>query len=286
MNHSPSETPRLLHVDTHSRQLIRCVTQHVSMTEDEPDSSSPTHPPVPPTHSPTQTHTELSLFSHLSPSPQQTAVGRPSIATGRRDGPLGFEFQMTEQWSWYGHRGSCWGTVLPLLWLGPNRPAPKPLIRISSLGAQYHQTWWQSALVHPSQLIFIPNHVADYKYHMFTHAAFTFTYICITDSLVRFYLQFAAKKKKKLLIYLLLTCFWNTGQSVFYSMKHIEFMSQKGQTLKISLLNVKTFSRFKPPILSGIITASSSSHTAISFLLSSPIHEKKPNAVLVLSLRI
>lgn len=202
MNHSPSETPRLLHVDTHSRQLIRCVTQHVSMTEDEPDSSSPTHPPVPPTHSPTQTHTELSLFSHLSPSPQQTAVGRPSIATVRRDGPLGFEFQMTEQWSWYGHRGSCWGTVLPLLWLGPNRPAPKPLLGISSLGAQYHQTWWQSALVHPSQLIFFSNHVADYKYHMFTHAAFIFTYICITDSLVRFYLQFAAKKKK-LLFYLL-----------------------------------------------------------------------------------
>lgn len=152
MNHSPSETPRLLHVDTHSRQLIRCVTQHVSMTEDEPDSSSPTHPPVPPTHSPTQTHTELSLFSHLSPSPQQTAVGRPSIATVRRDGPLGFEFQMTEQWSWYGHQGSCWGTVLPLFWLGPNRPAPKPLLRISSLGAQYHQTWWQTALVQPSQI--------------------------------------------------------------------------------------------------------------------------------------
>lgn len=173
--------------------LSMSVWLKMSLTRPHP----PTHPAVPPTHSPTQTHTELSLFSHLSPSPQQTAVGRPSIATVRRDGPLGFEFQMTEQWSWYGHRGSCWGTVLPLLWLGPNRPAPKPLLGISSSGAQYHQTWWQSALVHPSQLIFISNHVANYKYHMFTHAAFIITYICITDSLVRFYLQFAANKKNK-----------------------------------------------------------------------------------------
>lgn len=135
----------------------------------------PTHP------SDTLTHTDTYRAipdSHLSPSPQQTAVGQPLIATVRWDGPLGFEFQMTEQWSWYGHRGSCWGTVLPLLWPGANRPAPKPLLqpRISSSGAQYHQTWWQSDLIHPSQLIFISNQVADYKCHMFTLTAFIFTY--------------------------------------------------------------------------------------------------------------
>lgn len=152
-------------------------------------SPHPTHPPIPPTHSPTQTHTELSLFAICHPllSRQQCCLskGRPLIATVRWDGPLGFEFQMTEQWRWYGHRGSCWGTVLPLLWRGANRPAPKPFLqtRISSSGtAESQQTGWQSDLIHPSQLIFISNHGADYKYHMFTHTAFTFTYICITES--------------------------------------------------------------------------------------------------------
>lgn len=141
-----------------------------------------THPSLQHTH-PHRHIQSYPCFPSVTLSSEESSVaspkGRPLIAAVRWDGLLGFEFQMTEQWSWYAHRGSCWGTVLPLLWPGANRPAPKP-------GAQYRQTWWQSDLIHPSQWIFISNHVPGYKYHMFTHTAFTFTYICITDSLVRF----------------------------------------------------------------------------------------------------
>lgn len=79
----------------------------------------------------------VTLFS--ADSSIASPKGRPLIATVRWDGPRGIEFQMTGVWSWYGRSGSCWGTVLPLLW-----PPPWPLLQpaeqhfkiISSSGAR------------------------------------------------------------------------------------------------------------------------------------------------------
>ena len=103
--------------------LSMSVRLKMSLTSPHPPARPPTRPSDTLAH--TDTHRAIPVC-HLSPCPQQTAEGRPSIATVRWDGPLGFEFQMAEQRSWYGHRGSCWGTVLPLLWPGATGPAPKP----------------------------------------------------------------------------------------------------------------------------------------------------------------
>lgn len=166
VNHSPSETPRLLHVDV---WLSVSVWLREEPDEPPPHTHTPTHPSDTLAH--TDTHSSIPV-SHLSPSPQQTAAkGRPLIAAVRWDGPRGVEFQMTEPPCWYGHSGSCWGTLLPLLWPGANGPAPP-----EEYPLQEDAPPLVMAERHTSVTIILYFQSAGYKSLMCT--------LCITDSSV------------------------------------------------------------------------------------------------------
>lgn len=253
LNHSPSETARLLHVDTHCFQLIRCVTQRVSMTEAEPDSSSPLQPATLPSLRNTHPHRHIhsypcfpsvTLFS--ADSSVASPKGRPLIATVRWDGPLGIEFQMTGLWSWYGHSGSCRGTVLPLLW-----PAPRPLSQpaepqfkpISRSGARTTRrdgsvTWH----IHLAFCLFVSNLFIPQDHPGNIHLHYWF--IC------------QAKKKKEAISY-----FFGRKHAVGELAKVVTYKKIRGQKLKISHLHIKASSA----ILRGIVSRSRSFHAAVSF---------------------
>lgn len=126
MSQSPSEAPRLLPACRYTLALsqpIRCVTKHVSMTEDEPHyfTSPPTHPPSF-LHAGTQTAAHIQraiLGSHLSPSTQETAV-LPVKSAGHCYSKTGWALPYwisngwIKLWGWCGYSGSCLGTVPPL----------------------------------------------------------------------------------------------------------------------------------------------------------------------------
>lgn len=87
-------------------------------TPPPPQNHPPTLPSLRNTHPHRHIHSypcfpSVTLFS--ADSSVASPKGRPLIATVRWDRPNAIEFQMTGLWSWYGHSGSCWGTVLPLL---------------------------------------------------------------------------------------------------------------------------------------------------------------------------